>query len=234
MRTLTAADILQVWERGAQQPPLERALAMLAVACPELTPAQLAELDLGQRDAWLWRVRELTFGPRLAAFTQCPQCAERLEFALDVPSMLPAANQPQRHFELATADGTLQCRLPTSEDLRAIAQCRDLVHAQRALALRCVLEPHKELSEAALLAMAQHLQQQMPAAEISLAMECPACRHRWQPWLDVVSFLWNEIAAQARRSLREIHLLACAYGWQEADILALSAVRRQAYLGMLS
>src|SRR5262245_523464 len=102
MRTLTAADILQVWEQAAQGPPAERALAMLAVACPELTPAQLADLDLGERDARLLRLRALTFGTRLAAFTECPRCAERLEFALDVPALEPRAGVSPPSLELAT------------------------------------------------------------------------------------------------------------------------------------
>jgi len=242
MRTLTAGDILQVWERAAQQPPVERALAMLGVACPELTPAQLAELDLGQRDARLWDLRALTFGTQLAAFAECPRCEQRLEFAFDVPALEPAASQPL--LELATDAGTLQFRLPTSADLRAIADCGDLGQAQRALARRCLLpscglqspdlQHGTPLPESIVFELAQHLQQHMPTAEITLAMECPACQHQWQSCLDVVSFLWGEIAAQARRLLREVHLLASAYGWREADILALSPVLRQAYLGMLS
>jgi hypothetical protein len=51
---------------------------------------------------------------------------------------------------------------------------------------------------------------------------------------DIGAFLWEEIAAQARRLLREVHTLARAYGWREADILVMSAARRQAYLEMVS
>jgi hypothetical protein len=234
MRTLTAADILEVWEQAALQPQVERALAMLGAACPELTRSQLAELDLGQRDAWLWRLRELTFGPQLAAFTECPRCQERLEFALDVTSLRQQLGASPQLLELTTAAGTLRFRLPTSEDLRAIRDRVELAQAQRALALRCLTAPPEELSEQAVLEMAQRMQQCMPAADVTLAMQCPACAHEWQSWLDVVNFLWSEIAARARRLLREVHLLASAYGWRESDILALSPPRRQAYLGMLS
>jgi hypothetical protein len=47
---------------------------------------------------------------------------------------------------------------------------------------------------------------------------------------DIVSFLWTEIAAEAKRLLREVHILASAYGWREADIFSLSPLRRQFYL----
>ena len=43
---------------------------------------------------------------------------------------------------------------------------------------------------------------------------------------------WAEIDAWARRILREVNILARAYGWRESDILALGAVRRQIYLTM--
>jgi hypothetical protein len=35
-----------------------------------------------------------------------------------------------------------------------------------------------------------------------------------------------------RRLLREVHTLALAYGWREADILNMSARRRRFYLEM--
>ena len=36
--------------------------------------------------------------------------------------------------------------------------------------------------------------------------------------------------AWARRTLRDVHVLARAYGWREADVLALSPTRRQIYV----
>ena len=35
MRALSATELLTVWESGRNQIPLQRALTMLAVACPE-------------------------------------------------------------------------------------------------------------------------------------------------------------------------------------------------------
>jgi hypothetical protein len=34
--------------------------------------------------------------------------------------------------------------------------------------------------------------------------------------------------------LRDVHALATAYGWREADIVAMSPWRRQVYLDMVS
>ena len=73
-----------------------------------------------------------------------------------------------------------------------------------------------------------------PWAEIELNLQCPACRHCWSSLLDIVSFFWSEVSNQVKRLLAEVHLLARAYGWREADILSMSAARRKAYLDMVT
>jgi hypothetical protein len=72
-----------------------------------------------------------------------------------------------------------------------------------------------------------------PQAEVQLALACPACRHQWQVSFDIVSYFWSEINARSQRLLWEVHALASAYGWREADILAISPQRRQFYLEMV-
>jgi hypothetical protein len=64
-------------------------------------------------------------------------------------------------------------------------------------------------------------------------MSCPACQHEWLAMFDILSFFWTEIEAWAYRTLRQVHTLASAYGWREADVLAISAWRRQRYLEMV-
>ncbi len=73
-----------------------------------------------------------------------------------------------------------------------------------------------------------------PQAETLIDLTCPACGHGWTVALDIGSFLWTRWNALAKRLLREVHVLARAYGWREPDILALSWIRRQAYLEMAS
>jgi hypothetical protein len=71
-------------------------------------------------------------------------------------------------------------------------------------------------------------------ADVTLAMRCVACGHAWQLLFDIGAFLWSEIDACATRLLGEVDALARAYGWREADILAMSGTRRAAYLGMVT
>jgi len=72
-----------------------------------------------------------------------------------------------------------------------------------------------------------------PHADIRLDLDCSACQARWQAPFDIVPFLWSAVDAWALRLLRDVHRLARAYGWREADILALSPPRRRCYLELL-
>jgi hypothetical protein len=66
-----------------------------------------------------------------------------------------------------------------------------------------------------------------------LDLICPACEHRWLVAFDILAYLWSEIDDWAQRMLHEIHILATAYGWPEATVLALTSWRRQYYLNLI-
>ena len=82
-------------------------------------------------------------------------------------------------------------------------------------------------------AVTERMSQADPQADVKLGLDCPACGHDWLVTFDILSFLWSEIETWAQRMLRDVHILARSYGWREADILAMSAFRRQCYLEML-
>ena len=90
-----------------------------------------------------------------------------------------------------------------------------------------------ELPEAALDGLSRRMAEVDRGADLLLDLRCPACDHGWQAPFDPGAFLWAELAVQARRLLREVHALARAYGWREADILALSPWRRRYYLELV-
>ncbi len=72
-----------------------------------------------------------------------------------------------------------------------------------------------------------------PLAEVRLDFKCPACGETFAESLDLATFLWSELEARAERLLLDVHLLAREYGWSEAEVLALSPVRRNFYLEMV-
>ncbi len=237
MRALSSTDILRIWESGARQHPLDRALTVLAAAGERR--ADLAHLPIGERDRRLWEVRETTFGPIVESLTQCPTCRERVEFQFRVADVrVASAEATAREHELNVGEWAIRFRLPDSQDLAALVTANDCGHVEAELASRCLLRSEwngTEVAPAEVPADAwERVQRRMsdldPQAEVRFELSCPACGHRWQTLFDIAQFLWTEVAAIAEQLLREVDLLARAYGWSEGAILSLSPDRRQAYL----
>jgi hypothetical protein len=253
MRPLSTAELLTAWEWGLAQPSGQRALVLLAAACPDSPVDALAELSIGERDVLLFTLREWTFGSRLMGLTTCPGCGEQLELGLDAADIraetFSQASPDQR--QAATEDGTfalvvdsceVRFRLPNSVDLAAISGCEDVADARHRLLTRCVQTtqpggqdgPGDPLPADVLDAVVERMVQLDPLADVQLALTCPECGEQWQAMLDIVQFFWKEISAWAGRVLQQVHVLASAYGWRQDDILALSPQRRQIYLDMVS
>jgi uncharacterized protein (UPF0212 family) len=254
VRSLTAIELLDVWAQGYAQPPPRRALLLLSPACPEFEAETLGRLTIGQRDGLLLTLYERTFGPHVAGVVACPECGAEMELAFDVADVrtggpAPADGPPPPHM-LAVDGHEVVFRVPDSTDLLAVAG--NGAATREALLARCLvsvtavdppdLAPEAEaqtaapLSEALQAAIADAVDAALevvdPQAEIELSLACPACGHAWQPLFDIVTFFWNELTTWAHHTLRQVHVLASAYGWREADILALPAWRRQYYLEM--
>ena len=71
-----------------------------------------------------------------------------------------------------------------------------------------------------------------PLAEVLVDVVCPACAAQFVADLDIASFVWAEVRARAQRLLRDVDVLARAYGWTEPEVLALTDRRRDAYLAL--
>jgi hypothetical protein len=242
MRPLAAAELLQVWECGLGQPPLQQALLLLNAACPDTPLDLLARLSIGQRDSQLLTLREWTFGPRLVSIADCPACSERLELRFPVADIRVMAAERPEALSVRVREFTVEFRLPNSWDLAALAEHNTAALPQRVLYERCLLAARRddvacsadELPSEVVEAVAEQMSRADPQADVRLALTCPACRHQWRSIFDIVTFFWIELDVWARRTLRDVHALARAYGWREADILALSPQRRQCYLEMIS
>jgi DNA-directed RNA polymerase subunit RPC12/RpoP len=242
MRPLSASELLDAWERSLSEPPVRRALALLAAACPDGSPDEIATLSIGERDWRLLLLREWTFGPQLASVANCPDCGARLEWSVKAADLRVAKQpEPPGDLSLEAAPYHVRFRLPNTLDLAASASCEDAASAREALLERCLSATRLNDQEIAVsdlpAVVAEAIVKQMaeadPQADTQLDLSCPACGHRWQAFFDINSFFWSEINAWAKRILIEVHTLASAYGWRELDILNLSAWRRQFYLNLV-
>lgn len=244
MRPLSARNIIQIWEIGQSQHPLDKALTLLSFAYPERSMTELASLSIGQRDAHLLTLRELSFGDRMNGFADCPKCGERLEFNLNVTDIrIVDPSKPLEQDYTLTAQGfELRFRLPNSWDVAAIVGYEDTGAASSQIVQRCLLQANREgvpvayseLPPVVLTQLAKQMTESDPQAEVLLDLNCPACNHSWQALFDIVEFFWTELNAQAKRLLYEVHTLARFYGWREADILSMSTLRREFYLNLVT
>ena len=242
MHTLSATELLDVWERGEHQHPLDRALTLLAVTCPEKKHPELMRLSIGQRDALLFASRQLTFGPEMEAYAACPACGVQLEFTINIKELLRRDTHGDQCETSVELDGfRIRFRLPDSVDLAecinsgSIADDKDLLK-------RCVLKvtrgkkgvAFEELPEATSSALAERMADLDPLSEVQIALNCNECGHRFTMLLDILSFFWSELSGQVQQLLKQVHVLARYYGWREADILAMKSWRRQYYLDMVT
>ena len=245
MASFSAHDIVHLWEAGRRQHPLDQALSMLALACPELDRSTLAALTIGQRNSLLLQLREQTLGARLDAFVACPQCHEHLEFSLPAAELRnppEAATDQACEFDHLDEGIKMRFRLPDSRDLAVVSGNGTPETGRALLVERCVLEASldgvtisaRDLPDSVVARLAARMAECDPVADILLNLDCPACQAEWQQPFDIVSFFWTEITVQAKRLLCEVHTLARAYGWGEMDILSMSAARRNYYLELLS
>lgn len=237
MQALTGATLLSLWERGASRHALDRSALLATVARPEWPAAEIADRPLGAVNASLLRLRSATFGPHIAGHADCTQCGQRLAFTVDTRQMLPPAHGDDGDDDPApreTEVAGLRVRAPSLRDLAAVATQTNALQAARALLARCTLAGDvAQIDDAALRQVEDALDTLDPQADLVLALHCVACGHAGEAQLDAGALLWEEIEVRARVLLGEVHRLASAYGWSEAQILALSPARRASYLAMV-
>jgi hypothetical protein len=245
MKPLTASELLTVWERGLNQPLQQKTLNLLSLACPEIDSEAVAKLSIGERDARLLLLREWTFGSRLMNMADCPRCSERVEWETNIEDIRLQDPQPQnssKEFTLDVDDFRIRFRLPNSIDISTVfADWGEQSDPARLLA-RCILDTHCDgeacgfdnLPDKVLKALCRRIEEEDPQADIRMALICPNCGHPWETQFDLESFFWIEINNWAERLLQTVHKLARAYGWSERDILNMSPVRRQLYLGFVN
>lgn len=247
MRMPSTVELLTVWERGAERSPVGRALLLLGAACPDESSEALAAVAVGTRDALLLDFRERMFGALFYGVAACPGCRDVLELSFSSDDVREAGTKRSPAELSATMHSVrvreyeLEIRLPDSRDLEAISLLKNLSDARRLLFERCVVSIRRDGTSCTRGQVpdevVQRVEEQMeaidPQGDLRLSLTCPRCCHRWPAGFDIASFLWSEIHVWALRLLEDVHVLASAYGWREADILAMSPWRRQAYLELV-
>lgn len=246
MRPLSSAQVLALWDAGQTRHPIDRALLALALAMPEEAPGELADRPVGWREVNLLALRNATFGSPLDGYAPCPSCGAMMEFSLDGANLLDGLPAPDTNARIAF-EGQ-QWRLPSSRDQAVILTAPDPETAVDWLLDRCRIEEDSlegnstvnreksqkmKCSPALIGELESRMEALDPAADIRLGMRCTDCGHVWDAVLDIGACFWDELGSRSHQLLESVHRLASAYGWREAEILALSPARRAAYMNMI-
>lgn len=241
MHSLGDPDILALDEACAGRSGIEAALAMLDRISP--ASVDVAALPLGERDRLLLKLRAATLGERMDAQATCPACGVVLEVPIPLADILMAPSAVDEDDDIArlTVGGrTVALRRIDSRDLAAAAAAASAGEGRRILAARALVPPEEavrvdpaSLGDDDVDEIGRRLARLDAAADITFALHCPDCGREWEAGLDVPGLIRNDLHRRAQRLLDEVDAIARVYHWCEADILALSPVRRRDYLARI-
>ena len=234
---LATQDVMTVARRASE----------LLARCADL--GDPGALSVGDREALLLNLHRLTFGETLDCVLRCPACEQRMELAPHVSDLLLSpydAPRPLHELRMTDADASYSVafRLPVCGDLDSAAAMAsaDVAQAARGLLERCVHSASRdgsdiafdELPPAVRETLAREMLRLDPQAQVELDVQCPACGHGFDLLLDAASFLLRELDHDAARLLAQVHVLASHYGWNEGEIFAIPAARRERYIALIA
>lgn len=229
MAHISDSAILDLWENGACDHPLDRALGLIALIEGEVPLEELAALPIAERDARLFSVTETIFGPLLTLSATCTVCAAQTDLTFSV-SDIKMLDTPERFSGVFHHEGRdYPYRMPNSRDMANALRAPD---PQRTLLLSLL---NLAQADRALIAKFDAtLEEQSGLETLSLGFDCAECKAGQDAPFDILDYLWSRIVAEARRLIWDVHLLARSYGWTSDEILSLSRLRRAEHVAMVS
>jgi hypothetical protein len=226
-----AAHLLDVWETCTSVSGVMRSVVLLHAAGAVADRDTALDLSVDEAARLAATLYTDTFGDVVDGALRCGGCTEVLDVALPL-SALPAA-APGLRARVDSAVGVLDVRTPTVRDLLLAAGDGD---PAAALLDRCVTRADGEPVDvsafgADVLAQVDRATEEFAGlASLVVTTSCPACGGDLRASVDMSTLLWERICVAAPVLLAEVAELAAAFGWSERDVLALSTVRRRAYL----
>lgn len=166
----------------------------------------------------------------LTARCDAPSCGAPMDLPLGLDSFRRAAD-PAR-FDCTLPDGrTVNVSVPTGADQMAWLAAGSSEPGE--IAARLVDQESAdaaELSPEALAAIEEALEEADPLTTLSIETACPECGAAVSAPLDLERCCLGMLAAEQPRLIDDVHTLAMAYHWSEAQILAIPPERRRQYL----
>ncbi|HJZ74521.1 MAG TPA: hypothetical protein VKE51_22445 [Vicinamibacterales bacterium] len=220
-----------------EQPDRPALVTMLLASCGESGDAAFWwSRPVGARTATLLRLVALTerrTGVSLTGRCAAAGCDAPFEFTLPLLALAAREVDVEPVPVRVDADRTLSLRRPTGDDLR---RWRDAQPASRAEAVGVMLDSLviagdiRPEDEAVVSASISEID---PLVNFAVSCPCPACGASNDVAIDLEALALDRLAGRQRALVRDVHRFASAYGWTEADVLAIPASRRAEYLRLI-
>jgi hypothetical protein len=204
-----------------------------------VTPELAARLVVGDREALMLHLRQITFGDKLEPVVRCPKdaCGQQMDVSLRVSDLLvePSNGVPEYFERDSPGLGAFRFRLPCGQDQEAVAAlARSDPHAAALTLLgRCTDHGVQDLPAGAVEIIGEWMAELDPQAEIRLDLTCPECGHAFTSLLDAGAYLFEETAMRSRELYWQVHFLATHYHWSESEILGMTPPKRKRYIDLL-
>ncbi len=227
----SARDLVRCWNLDGKQSAHARLQGLLALW---VDAAMLAQDTPGERNRRCLDLHRQLVGRDIEAQAACPHCGADIEFSVPVAAI--CAVRPVDVNCSLELDGMPQAgrfRLPRMADLERLPPDLDESALAQRLAEACRTEGEGPLSDEAMALLADLFEQADPLAALEIALTCSECAMAFCVPVEPAELVAREIDRLADRLLREVHLLASAYGWSEDQVLAIPAARRARYLAMV-
>jgi hypothetical protein len=197
-------------------------------------------LTASDRDRLLAHVYSRNFGRKVQSTVRCVHCRELFDLEFDIEQLARVLDPPWPACVEALADRTFRLpmgvrfRLPTGEDEVWLSETCG-TEPERALALlqRCLIEPQEGVSERELAAVEEAMEEIAPVLDLDLGAQCPECRTKQPVYFSVQFYLLRAIQQGWKQTVREVHLLATAYGWTLQEILGLPRSQRRQFVQLI-
>lgn len=231
----SAHATLTLWEALTSTVPAARGAVVLTArgAVPDVASACDEPLAASAAAA-LDELRERS-GPTLATVLECPACSQVLDVPLDLQALATSAHSLHDAADplerrVPWASGEVVVRAPTTSDVLEAITAPD---PARHLRERCeTWPPGADTTDDVLARVARAADDLTGLAGATARSSCPGCGHDVTADVDVVDLLTARVTEQARALLADVAELAAAYGWSQDAVLAMSPVRRRAYLDL--
>jgi hypothetical protein len=184
-------------------------------------------LSISEHDRLLTAIYVRLYSEKAVCHASCATCSEPFEFAVPLDRVLEEQEALAAQWGAPDSDGwwtageRIRFRAPTAAEAAATEPA-----ALRALCLSGA-DPGGFDLEAALEAAA-------PSLSIDLDIDCPHCTARQHARFDIARHLARSLQRELPFLVREAHLIASAYGWTHAEIMALSRNDRRAYASLIA